>query len=165
MDWHVKPLSRQCGVTGEAFEPGERVVCFVFKDENGELQRIDVKEQQVGHFEVPPSLMGRWIRIIPEKEEDPESETKKQSIKSAEEFFLALFEDNDATTDNDIDILKQILALMLERKRILRRQENLVDMIQDYLHVPSKAIYKVPMKDFDIGDIARIQEQLKHIII
>ena len=84
-----------------------------------------------------------------------------------EDLFLSLYEDDndEEETSKERAILKQILALLLERKRILRRlkgqkTENLV-----FIHVRSKQEFVVGMADFAIPDIAKIQDQLKAIVI
>lgn len=161
MDWNVKPLSRKSSISGKTFEPGSRVVCFVYKEESGELARDDILENEIEGFEVPQNLLARWIRVVKEHEEDEGKEAQKQTIHNAEELFLSLYE-HEETQEL---LLKQLLALMLERKRILRRLKTSNKDVLTYLHVKTKKEYTVLNKAFSIEAISDIQKQLEKIIL
>ena len=166
MDWQVKAISKECDATGEEFSPGERVLCYINKDgESGELARSDIKKSAISNFKIPKATLGRWTRVIREKSEDLEKEAQEQSLKTAEDLFLSLYEEAETEAVKEQAILKQILALLLERKRILRRlkgqkTENLI-----FIHVRSKQEFVVGMADFAIPDIEKIQDQLETIVI
>lgn len=176
-DWQVKPLSRKSSVSGETFKPGTHVVSYIYTDPNApaELLRTDILAEESSNFSLPENLLARWTRIVKDREDDEQRESQKQTLGNAEEFFLSLYDDLANDTEESItantasatkNILKQLLALMLERKRILRRLKNRnkeTDIIA-YLHVPSKREYQVPQATLDLEEIAKIQEQLTVLI-
>ena len=51
MEWQIKTIARNSTLSGEAFKPGDRVVCLVFKGkEAGELGRADLRPDEVEAF-------------------------------------------------------------------------------------------------------------------
>jgi hypothetical protein len=87
-------------------------------------------------------------------------ETQKQTLLSAEELFLSLFlEDN--TSLQEREGLKQILALLLERKRILKPQGLPHQQTQSYLHVKTGIVYNVSIGSIDPNFLNVIKQQVK----
>ncbi|MGF1453565.1 MAG: hypothetical protein ACFB21_16005, partial [Opitutales bacterium] len=90
-DWQIQPLSRTCAATGEALAEGERLTCFLYRDEQGQLQRADVRAEAAKDFQPQGTVLGRWGRTLkPRNEEDKEA--KQQALASTEELFLSLWE-------------------------------------------------------------------------
>lgn len=175
-DWQVKPLSRKSSLSGESFTPGTNVVCYIYSDPNlpNEILRTDILAEESGNFELPKNLLARWTRIVRDREDDEQKEAQKQTLTNAEEFFLSLYDElNENTrslsepseTTTTRNILKQLLGLMLERKRILRRLKNKDKNLIYYLHVPTKKEYQVPQITLNLEEIAKIQAQLNVLII
>lgn len=168
-DWQVKPLSRKSSVSGEAFKPGSEVVCYIYTNPNNgsELERTDILAEECGNFELPKNLLARWTRIVKEREDEEEKGHEKQTLGNAEEFFLSLYDESTKHTEEaeeTRDILKQLLSLMLERKRILRRIKSKDKDIILYLHVATKNEYQVPEITLDLEKITKIQEQLRVLV-
>lgn len=168
-DWQVKPLSRKSSVSGEAFTPGTNVVCYIYSDPNlpNEILRTDILAEESDNFELPKNLLAQWTRIVRDREDDEQKEAQKQTLGNAEEFFLSLYDELSESTEETTttrNILKQLLGLMLERKRILRRLKNKDKDIILYLHVATKKEYQVPQITLDLNEIAKIQEQLNVLI-
>lgn len=163
MDWQIKPLARECAVSGKPFEIGDEVVCFLFRDEEGQLQRADVAAPKVEEFPRPDAVLGRWGREVKPRSEE-EREARANALATTEELFLSLFQQDSPELADDRELFKQVLALMLERKRILRSQGRPVDGVQTYLHVRSKEIYPVQATDPDPSALMRIQEELNMLV-
>lgn len=160
VEWQVRGMSRKCGVSGEAFLPGEKVVCFIFRDDKGELIREDVREEFIDKYRVEVEQLGWWRRVVREgKEEEVE---KKVGMEGVEELFLSLFEGSGGGEEREV--LKQILGLMLERKRILKRVKS-EGKVQTYLHVAHKECYEVSLEDYDIEMILKIKDQLDVLML
>jgi hypothetical protein len=118
VDWQIQPLSRTCAATGEPLQEGERVACYLFRDDEGQLRRADIHAGAADTYLPTGRVLGRWGRTLkPRSEEDKEA--RQQALASAEELFLSLFETVGEAEDATADALKQVLALLLERKRIL----------------------------------------------
>lgn len=163
MDWQIKPLARHSWLTEEPFVEGERVLCHVFLDEEGELQRADIKEDEAEQLSISGELLGKWGRIVKAKV-DEEREARQQVLLSSEELFLSMQETEHESLSEDAEILCYLLALMLERKRILRAQGRPVDGTQRYLHVKSKREYEVKVVDLMSQRVPVLQAQVEKLI-
>ncbi|MFR6034093.1 MAG: hypothetical protein ACLUKN_13550 [Bacilli bacterium] len=66
---------------------------------------------------------------------------------------------------DESDVVKQMLGLLLERKRILRPVGRPRNGVQKYIHAATKREFDVPQKNLDEDLILKIQNQLGAIII
>lgn len=162
MDWQFKPTARVSVISGESFQEGERIECFIFLDEDAVIQRADVKSNELDTFQVPQTLLGRWSRVVKTPDEE-KREAQKQALATSEDIFLSLFAEGIENSDEQAT-LKQILALMLERKRILRAVGTVQQEVQRYLHVKTKDEYLVPMRMLNPEQLVRVESQLEAII-
>ena len=146
MDWSVGKVSSASTLSGETFEEGERVCSLLFLSPEGGLERVDVREEERDHVGERGRLLCRWTHQIKPRVEDP-AEERRAALQSAEESFLALYEDTEEEAEEETDEateaarerLKFILSLQLERKRVLRPLGK-----GRYLHVATKREYEVP---------------------
>ena len=165
MDWQIKTLSKKSTLSGERFNPGDRAVSLVYVDAAaGELGRADLHEHELAEFQFPGQVLGRWTWMM----KDPEAggPTAGETMASAEDFFFSLFE-HDADAERDrVDALKHLLALMLERKRVLRaigpRQHA---GTQAYRHVKSKQEFNVPITEISRELMFRIEDTLGDLML
>lgn len=166
MDWQIKPLAHSSAVSGEPLVVGDRVECFVFLDEAGALTRADIRENETERFPRPESVLGRWQRVVKDRGEE-QREAREQTLATAEDLFFSLFEmeDGEPETVAEREALKQVLALMLERKRILRSQGRVTNGVQNYLHVRSKRTVDVPMHELEPEQILSLQDKLEGLVL
>ena len=162
MDWQVKSASNLSDLSGRAFEPGERIVSFLLRDENGDLRRSDVSAEESQEHQPSGAVLARWEQE--KKEVVSEAEGKKQSLQTSLGLFLSLFE-VDGEDVEERDVLKYLLAIILERKRILKptgvkREEK----IQCYEMSEPKASFEVPIVDVTAESVLRIEEQLRNCV-
>jgi len=165
MDWQIKTLSKKSTLSGEPFNPGDRALSLVYVDATaGELGRADLHEHELAAFPLPGQVLGRWTWVM----KDPEDggPTAGESMASAEDFFFSLFEhETDAERDR-VDALKHLLALMLERKRVLRaigpRQHA---GSQGYRHVKSKQELSVPITEISRELMFKIEDTLGDLML
>lgn len=165
MDWQIKTLSRKSSLSGDLFQPGDKAVSLIFvDDEAGELGRADLLESELEGFELPGQILGRWTRLI--KDPDDESVSAGDAVASAEDFFFSLFENEQAGPTEESDMLKHLLALLLERKRVVRavgaRQTS---GIQRYRHVKTKQEIDVPIAEISRDLMVKIEDTLGDIIL
>ncbi|MGB0415741.1 MAG: hypothetical protein ACPGKS_02710 [Coraliomargarita sp.] len=167
MDWQIKTIARKSALTEEPFKPGDLVACLIFKDEQaGELGRADVLPDEVEDFEIPGPLLGRWTRVI--KDPDDDSENRRMVMASAEDFFMSLFSDSpaDDTAEAELHALQHLLALMLERKRVLRALgPRQLSGKQLYVHVKTKQELEVPIVEISTDLMLKIENTLGDIIL
>lgn len=163
--WQVKPLSRKSGASGEIFKAGATVICYVFHEEEGELVRTDILEEEVDSFEIPKNLLAKWIRKV---KDEKEAESQTGFLSNVEEMFFSLYKDVDEKvrerTIRKQEVLKQLLGLILEKKRMLRRLKTKDKGIITYTHIATKKEYRVTEATLDLEEILKIQEQLGSLI-
>ena len=88
---------------------------------------------------------------------------RAQLLASREEFFLSLFEDPSDPTGEKA-ILKHILALLLERRRLIKAAGPAANGLVPYLHVRTQQVLQVPAIDLQPSDIQRVQATLDLLI-
>jgi hypothetical protein len=162
MEWQVKPIARRCAVSNEPLKAGDRVVCVIYKPEGVPAERADVLAAHFEQFRPNGIELGRWTREVKEHSEE-EREARLQLLATREEFFLSLYTDG-TDPSGDKAVLKQLLALLLERKRVLRALGKPVGNTQRYLHVRTRDEFDVPTDDFQPEQIARIQPALETLV-
>lgn len=167
MEWQIKTIARKSTLSGEVFNPGDRVVCLVYKDaEAGELGRADLLPDELERFAMPGEVLGRWTRVV--KDPDDEALSARETMASAEDFFFSLYESEaDAPEARESsDMLKHLLSLMLERKRVLRpvgpRQTS---GSQTYLHVKTKRTLEVPIMQISTALMVKIEDTIGDIML
>lgn len=155
MDWAIKSLSRASFISGQAFTPGEKVACVIFRGPDG-LQRADLSEAEALEWQPPGEVLGRWHR---KAEDESESAKRRTSLASAEEVFLALIQESGGAGEEK-DLLLQLLALLLERKRLLRPQGKPVEGKLRYLHPRLQQEFSVPHQELTPELVSSLREQL-----
>ena len=140
MEWQIKTIALNSTLSGEVFKPGDQVVCLIFKGKAaGELGRADLLPGEVDAFELPDEVLGRWTRVV--QNPNDESTSASEAMASAEDFFFSLFENKSLNTKEESDMLKHLLSLMLERKRVIRAiGDRKSKGEQSYFHAKTKQV-------------------------
>ncbi len=159
MELNLQPLATSCFVTGKPFGEGERVLSFLVRNETSEeVARYDVLEAVRAEFTAPGEVACSWAHVFkPRKSgENPERALKL----TAENLFVTLADPaNEIAPGNER--LVQFLALMLERKKLLRPKGRAADGSRDlFEHSKTKLVYAVPAGDLNPEFFLAIQEQL-----
>ena len=162
MEWQVKPIARACAVTGRELVPGDLVTCIVHKPTGAPMERADVLRDHAGEFKATGLVLGRWNREVKERGEE-EKALRAQLLASREEFFLSLFEDP-SDPAGEKAILKHILALLLECRRLIKPSGPAEGGAIPYLHVRTQQVLQVPAVDLQPEDIQRVQATLDLLI-
>ncbi len=162
MDWQVKPAGRLSQVSGKEFSPGQKIISYLYKDEGDDLRRIDALAAEVDSFTAPGQILGWWTQTV--KDQEDEAEVRRRVIETSECLFLSLYEEG-AGCALESEALKFLLAIMLERKRILRRcGKPDAGEPQRYRHSKSEEEFDVPQVDLTASSVLKIQEQLRAVI-
>lgn len=163
MEWEIKPFGKESAFSGNPFQDGEEVNCFLVRTEEGAVARIDVHENDIESLDAKTPILGRWTRTY-EASPDKREEALNQQ-RTLEELFFSLFEVEDAVAGEETETLKQIVSLMLERKRILRRlPAKSTNELTTYIHVKSKREFTVPVTDITAKVVMGVQEQLQVLV-
>ena len=123
-EWNIQSRALQCAVSGRPFEKGERVFSALYW-RDGQYERVDLcAEAWKARNENIEPLSAWQTDFVPPAPPEPEPLKKDD----AESLLRRLIAENAPGTRN----ARYILALMLERKKVLRqierqRQEGVVD--------------------------------------
>ena len=162
MDWQVKPIARVCAASGKELRVGDLVTCVVFKPLGGNIERCDVLKEHAATFRPEGILLGRWSREVKERGEEEQAH-RAQLLASREEFFLSLYED-DADPSGDKAVLKHVLAMLLERKRIIKPAGQADKGFQPYVHAATKQDYLVPVIDLQPAHLLKVGASLDLLV-
>ena len=154
MEWQVRPIARQCAASGKELRPGDIVTCVVHKPVGGAIERADVLKEHVAEYVPPGLLLGRWTREVKERGEEEQAQ-RAQLLASREELFLSLFEQEEDPS-GERAVLKHILAMLLERRRVLKQAGPPEKGKTPYLHVATKQVYAVPAIDLQPDHIRQV---------
>ena len=169
MELSLQSLSSRCSVSGREFADGDRVVSFLVRNPVGSgdaegIVRHDVAAEEQGKFEPVGPVVCRWAQIFKPRKagENPERNLKL----TAESLFLTLSDPaNERTVENER--LLQVLAMMLERKRVLRpkgRSGSGANAKQIYEHAKLKSLHEVNAAELSPEFFLSIQEQLAALV-
>ena len=164
LEWQIKPLAKK-SAGGADIKPGDEVVCAVFIDRAGNLDRADFLKGEFDPKAIDGKIIGRWERVVSANPGEDEKLARKMSLASSEDFFISLFDEESEVVADETDVVKQMLALLLERKRVLRPLGRPRDGVQRYVHAATKREFDVPQRSLDEDLILKIQTQLGSIII
>lgn len=165
MELNLHPIATKCYVSGRDFAEHERVVSYLVREATGEIARRDLLESEDGRFMPPAFVYCRWVTAFKPRRDDNSDRNLKLT---AENLFLTLAIPAGATADT-IDEgsqglntpLLQFLALMLERKRLIKPAGYSEDGTrQVYEHRASHQRYEVPVGDLNQEFFIKIQEHL-----
>jgi hypothetical protein len=150
-------------VSGETFVEGARVASFLVR--NGatlEIVRYDVLEAQTANFSPEGFVACKWVHTFKPRHagENPDRTLRL----TAENLFVTLADPTTEPTPENTRLV-QFLALMLERKRILRPRGRSADGARNrYEHAKTKAIFEVPVGDLTPEFFVTVQEQLSVLV-
>src|SRR5687768_10801722 len=163
MEMHLQPLATTCFVSGEIFVDGARVASYLVRSGAAlEIVRYDLLETHAATFAPEGFVACKWVHAFKARRagENPDRALKL----TAENLFVALA---DPTTEPTVENtrLVQFLALMLERKKILRPKGLTADGARNrYEHARSKAIFEVPAGELTPEFFVAVQEQLSVLV-
>ena len=158
MELNLHPIGTKCVVSGRDFQDGDRVVCYLVREESGQPGRRDVLETEDGKVVLPLEVFCRWV--VTYKAKPVGVDTERQLKFTAENLFLTLADPANPPSAANTPLL-QFLALMLERKKLLKARGVTADGLRQILeHMPTHQAYEVPVGTLDEAFFLRIQEQL-----
>lgn len=163
MDLNLQPLSQKCCITGSDFTDGARVASFLVQDpKSPEVLRFDMLESAIQQFTTPGPVICRWVH--PYKARRAGENADKALKLTTENLFLTLADPTTEPSEENTRLL-QFLALMLERKRILKPRGASVDGLrQRFEHARSKQMFEIPAAELDSDFFIRVQEQLSVLV-
>lgn len=163
MEMHLQPLATACFVSGEAFVEDARVASHLVRQGAAmEIVRHDVLESNLPGYEPNGIVACRWVHAFKPRRagENPDRALKL----TAENLFAALADTTTEPTPENTRLV-QFLALMLERKKILKPRGRSGDGLRNrYEHARTKAIFEVPAGDLTPEFFVAVQAQLSVLV-
>jgi len=162
MEMHLQPLATACAVSGEPFVEGARVASFLVRATTMEVVRYDLLEAHAGGFTPEGFVACRWVHVF--KPRKPGDTTEKDLKLTAETLFTTLADPLTEQTEESTRLL-QFLALMLERKKVLRPKGKTADRERNlYEHAKTKQMFEVPVGELTAEFFVAVQEQLSVLV-
>ena len=168
-EWTLQSGSRKSTSTEKPFDDGQQVRSVLCLDEEGGLRRLDFHPgEEVPSEGVRP--VARWLRVF--RSNETEREMEREAVQTAEELFVRLMEEDAGTGGGDDPeaaatrgVLRFLLALHLERKRVLRPVGRMeADGTQCYRHPKTAAEYRVPAAKLEPERLRAMEEQLGEVL-
>jgi hypothetical protein len=157
-NWNIRSRSHTCEQSGAAFADGETFYTALFEDpRTDELIRRDysVESWEVLRDELRPFSFWKSVYEAPRHEAKPEVMEKE----SAEGLLRRLIEEDNPGTENT----RYILAVMLERKRILKQTATRETEDANFLiyeHPKSGEVYIVRDPELRLDQVEAVQREV-----
>jgi hypothetical protein len=162
MEMNLQPLATTCFVSGEPFVEGARVASYLVRSANLEIVRYDVLETHAAGFAPEGFVACRWVQGFKPRRtgENPDRALKL----TAENLFVTLADPTTEVTPEGTRLV-QFLALILERKKLLRPKGKSADGQRNrYEHAKTKQIFEVPVGELTPEFFVAVQEQLSVLV-
>jgi hypothetical protein len=156
-EWSIQGRGERCAVTGQQFADGEYFVTLLF-DEKAGFRREDLSEESFKERAadaVQPFSFWRSKFEVP-----PPAAPEPLGKQSAEDLLRRYMEENDPEKAN----ARFILALMLERKRLLKEVETKRTedgkLLRIYEYAKTGEVFLIPDPQLRLDQIADVQSEI-----
>lgn len=158
-EWNIQPRALCCATSGRAFEKGERIFSALYW-RDGQYVRVDLNAESWKARNENIEPLSAWqTDFVPPVPPPPEALKKDD----AESLLRRLVAENASGTRN----ARYILALMLERKKVLRqieRQRTDGVSVLVYEHGPSGEVWLIEDPGLKLGELKAIQDEVAHLL-
>lgn len=158
-EWNIKSRSEACDATGRAFRDGEVFYTALFHDGEG-FRRADLSEEAWVARAADPAaepFFSSW-RSKFEPPAPPPPETLRRD--DAEGMLRQLMESQNPAHLNT----RYLLAVMLERKRILRSQPSSEGNMLIYEHSKTGETFIIEDPKLSLTDLLAVQEEVSALL-
>ena len=156
--WNIKSRAHVCAATGRHFSEGDVFFTALFEDKHGLLERRDYSVEAWEADDGPSSqAFSHWRSTYT----PPTREERKEAVhkESAEELLRRLVAEDDAHTEN----ARFILAVMLERQKILRQTDaNKIGATKllIYEHRKTGDVLIIRDPEIPLNDVDKVQTEV-----
>jgi hypothetical protein len=161
-EWTIQRRAERCAATGEPFQAGEHFYTLLFNDAAG-FRREDLSETawQARPKDAPHPFSFWRAKFEPPPPPPPEPLAKE----SAEDLLRRYMAENSAEHAN----ARYILAVMLERKKVLKeietRESGEGGLLRIYEHAKSGEVFIIPDPQLRLDQIADVQSQVAALLL
>ena len=158
-EWPIKHRADACARTGRLFQAGEQFYTLLFREGDG-FRREDLSEEAWAQRNENIRPFSFWkTRYEPPPPDPPEALAKE----SAEELLRRLLAQNEPANSNAC----YVLAVMLERKRVLKQvKTERADgrPVLVYEHAKSGDVFIVPEVRLRLAELEHVQHEVSHLL-
>lgn len=158
-EWPIKHRADACARTQRPFEPGEQFYTLLFREGEG-FRREDLSEEAWAQRNENIRPFSFWkSRYEPPPAAPPEALAKE----NAEDLLRRLLGQNDAANANAC----YVLAVMLERKRVLKQikaDQSEGRPVLIYEHAKSGDVFIVPDVRLRLDELEHVQEEVSQLL-
>ena len=155
-DWEIRKRSDICTVTQRPFNEGEFFYTALYREADG-FRREDVGEEAWATVPAEPRPFSFWRSKFEMPPPPPPEPLAKQD---AESILRRLIAENADSSRN----ARYILALMLERKRILKPMPSEDDDILVYEHAESGETFLIPNPRLRLDQVPDVQREVSALL-
>jgi hypothetical protein len=155
-EWEIKSRARCCARTGKPFEEGEYFYTLLFRDGGG-FRREDISEKAWAERNENIEPFSFWRSRYEAPTPTPAEPLPKDD---AESLLRRLIAEGDPASEN----ARYILALMLERKRVLRPVESSETSLLVYEHAGTGESIVLANPDLSLERLSAIQNEVYEML-
>lgn len=155
-DWEIRKRSDICTATQRPFAEGEFFYTAIFRDGDG-FRRDDLSEEAWQARPDDPQPFSFWRSKFEMPPPPPPEPLAKQD---AESILRKLIEENSDTTKN----ARYILALMLERKRLLKPMESTDPDVLVYERTGTGETFLIPNPRLALSQVPEVQKEVSALL-
>ena len=159
-DWTIQSRSIHCAATGAAFSEGEHFYTLLFREKDG-FRREDMCEEAFKNRAETPAPFSFWrSKFEPPQAAPPEAVSKQ----TAEDLLRSYMMEPGIEHAN----ARYILALMLERKRLLREVEvkrgDDGSLTRIYERAKTGEVFVIPDPQLRLDQVEQVQMQVAGLL-
>jgi hypothetical protein len=159
-DWTIQSRSLHCAATGAAFAEGEHFYTLLFHEKDG-FRREDLCEEAYKNRPESPVPFSFWRSKFEPPQAAPPEPVSKQN---AEDLLRAYMVESGPDHAN----ARYILALMLERKRILReidvKHGEDGSLTRIYERAKTGEVFVIPDPQLRLDQVEQVQMQVADLL-
>jgi hypothetical protein len=155
-EWEIKSRARCCARTGKPFEEGEYFYTLLFR-EGGGFRREDISEKAWAERNENIEPFSFWRSRYEAPTPTPAEPLPKDD---AESLLRRLIAEGNPASEN----ARYILALMLERKRVLRPVESSETSLLVYEHAGTGESIVLANPDLSLETLSAIQNEVYEML-
>ena len=162
MELNLQPRALACFVSGEPFREGDRVTSLLVRTDSGEIARFDALEANAGSLSPEGFVACSWVQAY--KPRPPEENADRALKLTADTLFQTLADPSSEPTPETARLVR-FLAILLERKRLLRPRGRTRDGAREiYEHARTKQVYEIAAIELSNEFFTAVREQLSVLV-
>lgn len=155
-DWEIRKRSEICTQTQRPFVEGEFFFTAIYRDGDG-FRREDLSEEAWGARPKGDAPFSFWRSKF---EMPPPPPPEPLANQDAESILRKLIEENSDATKN----ARYILALMLERKRILKPMDSTDAGVLVYERAQTGETFLIPDPHLGLAQVPEVQREVSALL-